>query len=418
MSLKVAVLTQHGEWSASTRSRALQHVDRLASRLGTVDVFPADDRPERRPGVLGRARYFSDHGMRYAARYRDLARLVTRYDALFVQRGLYALGPGSIVRAIERFDGQVVYDLDDALYAETPAAQGKGPLARWIYGPQQSLRMLERADEVVVSTEALASALPLPKQSVTVLPTVPDVPSYAQAEDGGTPGLIGWAGTNGGLRYLDPLAEVFSRLRADGTGYLRVVSSARWAGPSEFRTWRLEDETRMFASFAVGIMPLPDTDYAQAKAGFKLLQYMAAGVPVVASPVGVNRHLVEQSGAGFLAESPSEWEQALRTLLADPDHRAEMGRSGRAFVEQFANPEQQAATLADLLRRGTRGVRGMTSPRAPGQSLGSIHPVEPVPADPSLASRHPLPMEEPIDQLDRPASLSRSHQRAGQEELL
>ena len=104
----------------------------------------------------------------------------------------------------------------------------------------------------------------------------------------------------------------------------------------------------MFGSFDIGIMPLPDGPYARAKAGFKLLQYMAAGLPVIASPIGANRSIVERSGAGLLASSASEWEEALRTLAGDTALRSEMGRRGRLFVESFDVPSQ-AATIARLL---------------------------------------------------------------------
>jgi glycosyltransferase involved in cell wall biosynthesis len=97
-------------------------------------------------------------------------------------------------------------------------------------------------------------------------------------------------------------------------------------------------------------MPLPDTPYTRAKAGFKLLQYMAAGVPVVASPVGVNVELVERSGAGFLADEPGAWDAVLRALAADPERRRAMGAAGRAFVEELVDLEAQADLLAALLR--------------------------------------------------------------------
>jgi glycosyltransferase involved in cell wall biosynthesis len=96
-------------------------------------------------------------------------------------------------------------------------------------------------------------------------------------------------------------------------------------------------------------MPLPDTQYTQAKAGFKLLQYMAAGIPVVSSPIGINRELIERSQAGFLASSPAEWEEALRVLATDPDLRRQMGHRGRAFVDGYADLDAQALTLARLL---------------------------------------------------------------------
>jgi len=367
---RIAVVTQHGEWSASTRYRALQHIDRLADRLGVVHAYPADDRPTRRPGRIGQALYFGEHGRRYISRWHELSEVRREYDVLFVQRGLYALGPGIIARLVENFDGRVVYDIDDALYAETPSMQGKGRAARWLYGPQQMNRILNRADGLIVSTPTLAEHIPTPIGGVTILPTVPDPSQYAVAEHTEADRLIGWAGTSGGLRYLDPLRSVVATLEREGLARLQVVSSQPWAGPSEFREWRLSDEPTLFASFAVGVMPLPDNEYARAKAGFKLLQYMAAGVPVVASPVGVNRDLVERSGAGFLADGAEEWEEALRTLLADPKLRERLGSSGRAFVATYADLDNQADTIVKVLM-GRSGQREMATPMSPGSRAAS-----------------------------------------------
>ena len=106
----------------------------------------------------------------------------------------------------------------------------------------------------------------------------------------------------------------------------------------------------VFARLRIGIMPLPDTPYTRAKAGFKLLHYMAAGVPVVASPVGINRQLVGDSGSGFLAEGPDEWEAAIRSLAGDAVLREHLGSRGRAFVERYADLDGQADALAEVLR--------------------------------------------------------------------
>jgi glycosyltransferase involved in cell wall biosynthesis len=110
----------------------------------------------------------------------------------------------------------------------------------------------------------------------------------------------------------------------------------------------------MFARFAVGIMPLPDTTYTRSKAGFKLLQYMAAGVPVVASPVGVNVELIERSGAGLLADTPSAWKAALERLLDDVELRQQMAARGRAFLRDFIDLDAQADTLATLIAGARR----------------------------------------------------------------
>ena len=346
----VGVVTETDAWSASTRYRALQHVPRLRSRFRAVDVSTAGDTVARRPGRAGQVRYFATHIMRYAQRASGLRRTVRDYDGLLVQRGLYVIGPGLIVRALDRFNGRLVFDLDDAVFELRPSLASKGRGARWLYGPQQTLALIDRADALVVSTAALADLLPPGAPTPTILPTVPDPADYPVVEPREEqPVVVGWAGTVGGLGYLDPLAPVFEHLERDGLARLEVVSSQPWRYPALFRRWRLEDETTLFADFGIGIMPLPDTPYTRAKAGFKLLQYMAAGLPVVASPLGVNRELVERAGAGFLADGPGEWEETLRELASKPGLRREMGQRGRKFVEGYADLDAQADALARLL---------------------------------------------------------------------
>lgn len=351
--LSVCVITEMDAWSASTRYRALQHVPRLRSAFRRVDVSLPGDTLSRAPGRGGQIRYFAGHARRYGQRARTLSRTVAQYDSLLVQRGLYPLGPGPITRAIERYDGRLVLDLDDAVFELNPLLATKGRPARWLYGPQQTLALMRRADEIIVSTTALAEMLPSRTPAVTILPTVPDPDRHRIVEHRDErPVVVGWAGNVGGLPCLDPLAPIIERLSPDGLVRLEVVCSQAWGGPATFRRWRVEDETTLFDGFGIGVMPLPDTPYTRAKAGFKLLQYMASGLPVVASPVGVNRDLVNRSGAGFLAERPDEWESALRELAGSAELRRELGQRGRAFVERYADLDVQAQTLVRLLAGG------------------------------------------------------------------
>ena len=350
-SLRVAILAEDGAVSACTRYRALQYVPRLTARLGRVDVLLHEDLVPRSRGPLARGVYFARSALDYCRVAVHVAQAVKRYDAVLVQRGLYPLGPGSIVRGLERFEGRVVFDLDDAVFADSPVLLERPQIARWIYGPQQALRLLHRADATVVSTEALATMLPSWARADAVIPTVPDPSCYPVAEHvQECPVRIGWAGSMRNRSYLEIVRSALEQLSADGIAKLEVVSSEPWNGPSNFRRWTIAEEATVFARFGIGIMPLPDTAYTRAKAGFKLLQYMAAGVPVVASPVGINRKLVGDSGSGFLAEDPADWERAIRLLAVDPALRAELGSRGRAFVERYADLDGHADTLAGLLR--------------------------------------------------------------------
>lgn len=224
-------------------------------------------------------------------------------------------------------------------------------MARWLYGPQQVRRVLERADEVVVSTDQLATELGSFAKAVHVIPTLPVVDNYPRSVMSlNGPIQLVWAGTRGGLAYLDFLKEELSLLAREGIAELTVLCSEPWKGPARFLPWKLEGEEARLASFDVGIMPLPDTPYAKSKAGYKLLQYMATGMPVIASPVGVNRQLVEQSGAGHLCTSSEEWRDAIVEMYRNRSAAALMGQNGLRFVTEYANESALNARLLQVLK--------------------------------------------------------------------
>jgi len=117
----------------------------------------------------------------------------------------------------------------------------------------------------------------------------------------------------------------------------------------ESRPWSLEAERRDLSEFDIGIMPLPDDEWTRGKCGYKLLQYFSAGVPAVASPVGVNKRLVGDD-RGFLASTGQEWYAALGHLVADVSTRAEMGTRARDFVANEYSYQHWAPTLGAILR--------------------------------------------------------------------
>ena len=128
--------------------------------------------------------------------------------------------------------------------------------------------------------------------------------------------------------------------------------------PMESVPWTEQTEVASVASFDIGIMPLVDESFERGKCGYKLIQYMACGLPVVASPVGVNRQIVEHGVNGFLAETPAQWEQALHTLLADAGLRQRMGSAGRRKVEAQYCLQVTGPKLASLLKTAAMG-KGM-----------------------------------------------------------
>jgi hypothetical protein len=127
------------------------------------------------------------------------------------------------------------------------------------------------------------------------------------------------------------------------------------AGTLEILPWAEDTEVTLIQSMDIGVMPLPDTPWTRGKCGYKLIQYMACGLPVVASPVGVNRDIVEHGVNGFLAESDDEWRAAVDALLNDADLRRRMGAAGRKKVEEQYSLQVWGPRVAQMLRSVAEG---------------------------------------------------------------
>ena len=363
--MRAAILAQGPENVGSTYWRALQHVPRLERRGVAVDVLIPREVEPHTGGPINQALYFARHASGYVALGARLRRDLDAYDAVLVQRGAYPMGPSWNVKALDRFDGRVVLDLDDNLFATSPRLATKGRAARWLYGPHQTRYLLERADAIIVSTDELARVLPV-RTADLVLPTVPDVDGYPTVTHrADLPIRVGWTGNAGNLMYLDVLRDVFERLSREGLVTFEVMCSEPWDGPATFRRWSRNGEVDALSRYDVGIMPLPDTAYTRAKAGFKMLMYMGVGSAVLTSPVGINSDLINRSGAGVLCPSPAEWEAALRRLASDRVTRERMGTAGRRFVRSYSDLETQAdrllAALSGEPHRATDGP-GRTRP--------------------------------------------------------
>jgi glycosyltransferase involved in cell wall biosynthesis len=130
----------------------------------------------------------------------------------------------------------------------------------------------------------------------------------------------------------------------------------------EFRRWTLESDLSCFGGIAVGLMPLADSPWTRGKCAFKAIQYMALGIPTVASPVGMNREVIEDGVSGFLPADDRGWVESLGLLFSRPERAAEIGAAGRRVIEeQYALPLISARLISSLrqvlARRRTPGGR-------------------------------------------------------------
>ncbi len=281
----------------------------------------------------------------------------TRYDVVYVLREAFPFGPPVIERALAFAGARLVFDFDDAIWL--PSQVYDNPLDR-LRDWGKPAKLVARADHVVVGSRYLADFAQqhaAHSNAVSIIPTVVDGNVYKPAEQERSAGkiTIGWVGTPRGsrafLETLVPLMRDFAQ-RYPHVQWRFVGAEPFDVGnlPVEFKNWSLANEVRDIQSFDIGLMPLTDDVYTRGKCGFKLIQYMNCGLPVVCSPVGANCDIVEHGGSGYFAGAPAEWSAALVRLIEDASLRLAMGARGRALSEQQYSLAIQAPRLLEVLR--------------------------------------------------------------------
>jgi len=342
--VKVLFLTQAGELGPSSRYRVYQLLPWLQKLGITGDVSPATD------DALYRSLYLDSgtRGSRRAAfqatwRQRNAVLLrLNEFDAVFVQKGVF---PGLFSGFEKKIAARrpLVFDFDDAIWL--PRVGGSRVL-RWLHRETAVQDILRRATAVIAGNDFLAEYAARFNRSVTVVPSSISVDTYPKSN---ASDIIGWIGSRTTLPYLKPLKPTFDALRTKP----RIIASgdaAQLGFDVDFRPWRLETELQELSHIGIGIAPLPDTPWERGKCGVKILQYMACGIPVVASPVGVNKNIITHGVNGFLATTPDEWTTALRTLIADPQLRQRLGAAGHETVNTRFHVQRAAEAVASVLR--------------------------------------------------------------------
>lgn len=262
------------------------------------------------------------------------------------------LGEGVLLRRLTR---RVVFDFDDALFLRQPRRPGAAP-DRSRLRRRKFAATCRVCDLVLAGNDFLAAAARPWSRRVEVLPTPVDLEAYPELPPTRRDrGAVVWIGRPENLVYLEPLRPAFVALARRVPDFrLRVICSRfpDWPDvPLDRIMWSAAGEAEQLATAAVGIMPLSDDDWARGKCAFKLLQYMAAGLPTVASPVGENREVVVEGETGFLASGPEAWSQRLAELLASPELRARLGAAGRERVRQNYARQVIAPRAVELLEQ-------------------------------------------------------------------
>jgi hypothetical protein len=285
-----------------------------------------------------------------------------KFHLLWIEKETLPWLPAWVEKTLLPSGVPYVLDYDDAVFHYYD--EHRNPAVRAMLAGKHPA-LMQGAALVVAGNEYLADfARQAGAPNVEVVPTVIDLARYplskTQRVDDGEPPCVGWIGQRATASFLAPYAPLFERLSSAGLARFAAIGiDAQALGlPMASIPWTEQTEAASIASFDIGIMPLLDGAFERGKCGYKLIQYMACGLPVVASPVGVNRQIVEHGVNGFLAETPEQWEQALQTLLADAGLRQRMGQAGRLKVEQHYCIQATGPRLAALLTDSAKANQG------------------------------------------------------------
>jgi glycosyltransferase involved in cell wall biosynthesis len=312
-------------------------------RLAALRPYIAAAGLEPRVVALGRGREWL-RVLRLAAAWRASDALV------FQQVKLLAGERAFVARRCDRW----VLDVDDAIMFRRPRREDDpGSTARW--RQRRFHAMARRCRFVVAGSRSLAEMIGDTGGPVAVLPTPVDLAAYPPASlpDRATVRL-GWIGLGSNLRYLERLAPVFARLRAGDVRFeVRVISDRLpelTDVPCTLVPWSEATEGRDLAECDVGLAPLADDHWTRGKAGYRCIQYAAAGLPAVATPVGGQREIVGDGETGLWAGDPEAWATALRRLCGDAALRRRLGTAARAAAARY-DLRPFAERYLDLLRR-------------------------------------------------------------------
>lgn len=372
--MRVLLLSRYDRLGPSSRMRHYQFLPLLAERGIDVDVQPLLPDAYLSSLYAGGQRSLRTIPTAYLARLTKLLSVAfsgSRYDLLWIEKEVLPWLPHAAERLLLAKAPPYIVDFDDAWFHHYD--RHRLPAVRALLGDKLD-RLMRNAALVTVGNAYLRErAEAAGARRILTLPTTVDPSRYPVTEppsDKAVP-TVGWIGSPMTAAYLELVRAPLEALVAEGSVEVALIGAGEKAVaglPARRLPWTEDSEAAGIQGFDIGIMPLADTVWERGKCGYKLIQYMACGRPVVASPVGANREIVEHGVDGFLADSPEEWRQALDRLRADPNLRRAMGMAGRAKVERLYARDKVGAELARAMLglSGSRPGVPVPPPSSPG----------------------------------------------------
>lgn len=349
--MRVLYFTKYSRNGASSRLRSFQYFPLLEENNIHVTVKP----------LFGDA-YLKDlyNGKKdkikivlaYLKRFFQLS-TVYRYDKVVIEKELFPYFFSWFERILSFFGVKYIVDYDDAIFHNYDLSGNK-----WIkkFLSNKIDKVMKYSDTVIAGNSYLATrAKKAGAKRIEIIPTVIDMNRYhSKNTNQNKEVVIGWIGSPSTFKYLLPIKDVFEKLAQKYPIKIHIVGSKDTLGiknKEENISWTENTEVESILNFDIGIMPLSETPWELGKCSYKLIQYMGCGIPVVASPVGMNKEVVTAEN-GFLANSNQEWYSSLEKLILSHQLRKELGDNGRKMILENYSLKSKTDKLVSIITYG------------------------------------------------------------------
>ncbi|MGD8778210.1 MAG: glycosyltransferase family 4 protein [Ignavibacteria bacterium] len=348
--MKILILPRYDFSGASSRYRLYQYIPFLSEQGHEVFVKP----------LLGedyiKYLYNNKMSLPFAEIIKGYFQRIfillnkNKYDIIWLQQEAFPWIPSWFEKFFWESKPKLVTDYDDAFFHRYD--DHKSQFVRSILGKKID-SIMSYADLILAGNEYLAERAKKnnKEKNIKIFPTVVDINKFKFIENKkDSIFTIGWIGTPSTEKYIYEIEDVIKEISKDrdvkfvllGANNINIESSIL-----EIKKWEESTEIVEISKFDVGVMPLPDNPWERGKCGFKLIQYLACGIPVIGSPVGVNSKIIVDGENGFQAKNSFEWINYIKTLKNDPSLRKKMSIAGRKLVEEKYSLQNNSLKLIE-----------------------------------------------------------------------
>jgi len=279
---------------------------------------------------------------------------IHQYDKLFIHREAAMIGPAYFEWIYSKlFKKEIIFDFDDAIWLKDVSNANQN--LSWLKFPDKTKSIIAYSKTIIAGNTFLSNYAKQFNANVYVIPTTIDTNYHYPSKKTISDTIkIGWTGSSTTNKHLELISDVLQHITQTYSNVKIIMISNQPIISSKFRLkfveWKQSSEIEDLSQIDIGIMPLPDNEWAKGKCGFKGLQYMALEIPTIMSPVGVNTEMIQDRKNGFLASNKNEWISKLSALIESKELRESLGKNGRKTIEKKYSITNHKDFLISLLK--------------------------------------------------------------------